>query len=65
MLRFLSQARCPPAVEKHLVHEDEQFPAQSGVELTSEVLVGVEGYIAPEEGFEEVEERALARVALL
>ncbi len=51
------------AVEQHLVHHDEQLASPVGIELASEVLVGVECHIVLEDGFQEVQERAFARVA--
>ena len=50
------------AVEQHLVHHDKQLACPVGVELAAEVLVGVERHVVLENGFQEVQERALARV---
>ena len=38
------------------------FPCPIGIELAAEVLVGVERHVVLENGFQEVEERAFARV---
>ena len=51
-----------PAVEQYFIHHDEQFPCPIGIELAAEVLVGIERHIVFKDGFQEVEERAFARV---
>ena len=50
------------AVEQYLVHHDEQLARPVGVELAAEVLVGVERHVVLKYGFQEVQERAFARV---
>lgn len=52
-------------VEQHLVNHDYEFAVPVVVELTAEVLVGIEGYIRLKEKFEEIEEGGFAGVALL
>ena len=51
------------AVEQHFVHHDEQFAYPVGIELASEILVGVECHIVSEDSFQEVQKRTFARVA--
>ena len=52
-----------PAVEQHLIHHDKQLASPIGIELASEVLVGVKGYIVLKEEFQKVQECAFACVA--
>ena len=47
-----------------LVHHDEQLARPVGIELAAEILVGVERDIVLKHGFQEVQERAFACVAL-
>ena len=53
-----------PAVEQHLVHDNEQLSGPVGIELAPEILIGVECHVIPEYGFQEIKERTLARVPL-
>ena len=52
-----------PAVQQHLVHHNEQFARPVGIELATEILVGVERDVVLKHGFQEVQERAFACVA--
>ena len=52
-----------PAVEQHLIHHDKELSSPIGVELTSEILVGVESDSVLKQGFQKVQERAFACIA--
>lgn len=54
-----------PATEQHLVHDNQQLASPIGIELTAEVLVGVECHVVLEQRFQKVQERGLACVPLL
>lgn len=54
-----------PAVEQYLVHHDKQFTRPVGIELTAEILVGVERDVVLKHGFQKVQERAFACVTFL
>ena len=54
-----------PAAEQYLVHDYEQFASPIGVELTAEVLVGVECHVVLEQRLQKVQERGLACVSFL
>ena len=53
-----------PAIEQYLVHHNKQFTCPIGIELTSEVFVGIERNIVLKDRFKEIEECTLTCIAL-
>ena len=53
------------AIEQHFINHNKEFASPIGIELTAEILVGVECYIVLKEGFQKIEECALACIAFL
>ena len=52
-------------LEQYLINHDKQFAGPIGIELTAEILVGVECYIVLKEGFQKIKKCTLARIAFL
>ena len=53
-----------PAVEQNLVHHNHQLPGPVRIELTAEILIGIECDILLEHSFQEIQKRTLARIPL-
>ena len=51
-----------PTVKQYLVHHDNQLACPVGIELATEIFIGVECHVVLEDGFQKVQERAFARI---
>ena len=47
-----------PTVEQHLVHHDKELASPIGIELASEILVGVECHVILKYGFQKIKKHA-------